>query len=110
LQVGEKHARDLLLTGRVLSAEEAKDMGIVNDVVPSEQLMETARELAATLMQASPASLRATKRLLSAFNKDELDRRLALAVEENARIRTTADFREGITAFLEKRKPGWSGK
>jgi methylglutaconyl-CoA hydratase len=110
LQVGEKRARDLLLTGRIFSAEEAKQLGIVTDVVSGERLMETARSLAETLMQSSPASLRATKRLLSAFNKDELDRRLALAVEENARIRSTADFREGITAFLEKRKPRWSGK
>jgi methylglutaconyl-CoA hydratase len=109
-QVGEKRARDLLMTGRIFSAEEAKHLGIVTDVISGEQLMEWARELAGTLMQASPASLRATKRLLSAFAKDSLDRRLALAVEENARIRTTDDFREGITAFLEKRKPHWSGK
>ena len=109
-QVGEKRARDLLMTGRVFSAEEARHLGIVTDVVSGEQLMEWARELAGTLMQASPASLRATKRLLSAFAKDVLDRRLELAVQENARIRTTDDFREGITAFLEKRKPQWSGR
>jgi methylglutaconyl-CoA hydratase len=109
-QVGEKRARDLLLTGRIFSAEEAKQMGIVNDVVSGEQLMEWARELAGTLMQASPSSLRATKRLLSASVRETLDRRLELAVEENARIRGTDDFREGITAFLEKRKPHWSGK
>jgi len=109
-QVGEKRARDLLLTGRIFSAEEAKLLGIVTDVVSGEKLMECARELAGTLMQSSPASLRATKRLLSRFAKDVLDQRLALAVEENARIRSTDDFREGITAFLEKRKPRWSGK
>jgi len=109
-QVGEKRARDLLMTGRIFSAAEARQMGIVNDVVSGEQLMHRARELANALMRSSPASLRATKRLLSAFAKDELDRRLALAVEENARIRSTDDFREGITAFLEKRKPQWSGK
>lgn len=109
-QVGEKRARDLLLTGRIFSAEEAKQLGIVTDVVSGEQLMEWARELAGTLMQVSPASLRATKRLLSSFAKDLLDRRLALAVGENARIRSTDDFREGVTAFLEKRKPRWSGK
>jgi len=109
-QVGEKRARDLLMTGRIFSAEEAKHLGIVTDVVSGEQLMEWARELAGTLMQSSPTSLRATKRLLSAFAKDVLDRRIELAVEENARIRSTDDFREGITAFLEKRKPHWSGK
>ena len=110
MQVDEKRARDLLLTGRVFSAEEAQHLGMVTDVVSGGQLMERARELARTLMQSSPASLRATKRLLSAFNKDELDQRLAMAVEENGRIRSTDDFREGITAFLEKRKPRWSGR
>jgi methylglutaconyl-CoA hydratase len=109
-QVGEKRARDLLMTGRIFSAEEAKHLGIVNDVVSGEQLMEWALELAGTLKQSSPASLRATKRLLSAFAKDLLDRHLELAIEANARIRSTDDFREGITAFLEKRKPRWSGK
>jgi methylglutaconyl-CoA hydratase len=109
-QVGEKRARDLLLTGRTFSAQEAQEMGIVKDVISGEQLMEWARELAGTLMLASPASLRATKRLLAAFAKETLDRRLQLAVEENARIRTTDDFREGITAFLERRKPRWSAK
>lgn len=109
-QVGEKRARDLLMTGRLFSAEEAKQLGIVTDVVSGEQLMEHARELARTLMHSSPASLRATKRLLLAFAKELLDRRLGLAVEENARIRSTDDFREGITAFLEKRKPRWSGE
>jgi len=109
-QVGEKRARDLLMTGRIFSAEEARQLGIVTNVVSGEQLIEWARELAGTLRQASPVSLRATKRLLSAFAKDVLDRRLELAVEENARIRSTDDFREGIAAFLEKRKPHWSGK
>jgi len=110
LQVGERRARDLLLTGRIIDAGEAKQLGLVNDVIPGEQLMEWARELATTLMQNSPASLRATKRLLSSFTREALDRQIALAVEENARIRSTQDFREGVTSFLEKRKPQWTGK
>ncbi|HEV8525039.1 MAG TPA: enoyl-CoA hydratase-related protein [Terriglobales bacterium] len=110
LQVGEKRARDLLLTGRIIDASEAKQLGLVNDVIPGEQLMEWARELATTLMQNSPASLRATKRLLSSFTREALDQQIALAVEENARIRTTQDFREGVASFLEKRKPQWTGK
>lgn len=110
LQVGEKRARDLLLTGRIIDAGEAKQLGLVSDVIPGEQLMEWARELAATLMQNSPASLRATKRLLSSFTREALDRQIALAVEENARIRSTTDFREGVASFLEKRKPQWTGK
>ena len=109
-QVGEKHARDLLLTGRVIGAEEAAHMGLVNEIVAPETLMARARELAALLMENSPASLRATKKLLSDHARAELDTQIEAAVRENAAIRTTADFREGITSFLEKRKPVWTGK
>ena len=72
--------------------------------------MARARELAAQLMENSPSSVRATKRLINGFIAGQLDQQIAEAVEDNARIRTTADFREGITSFLEKRKPRWSGK
>src|SRR6202008_2195133 len=63
-QVGEKQARDLLLTGRILGAEEAARMGLVSEIVPPENLMTRVRGLAATLMENSAASLRATKQLL----------------------------------------------
>jgi len=109
-QVGEKHARDLLLTGRIIGAEEAARMGLVNEIVAPDKLMSRARELAAVLMENSPASLRATKQLLTDHARDELDTQIEAAVRENAAIRTTADFREGISSFLEKRKPVWSGK
>src|SRR6202167_3081685 len=109
-QVGEKQARDLLLTGRIIGAEEASKMGLVNEIVAPDTLLARARELAALLMENSPASLRATKKLLSDHGRAELDSQIDAAVKENAAIRTTADFREGITSFLEKRKPGWSGK
>ena len=109
-QVGEKQARDLLLTGRIIGAEEAARMGLVNEIVPPEKLMTRARELAGLLMENSPASLRATKQLLSDHARAELDLQIEAAVRENAAIRTTADFREGVVSFLEKRKPVWSGK
>jgi len=109
-QTGEKHARDLLLTGRIIGAEEAARMGLVNEVVAPENLMQRARELAALLMENGPASLRATKKLLSDHARAELDQQIEAAVRENAAVRTTADFREGITSFLEKRKPVWTGK
>jgi methylglutaconyl-CoA hydratase len=109
-QVGEKHARDLLLTGRAIGAEEAARMGLINEIVASEKLMSRARQLAAQLMENSPSSLRATKQLLTDHARAELDAHIDAAVRENAAIRTTADFREGISSFLEKRKPVWSGK
>src|ERR1700683_215418 len=109
-QTGEKHARDLLLTGRIIGADEAARMGLVNEIVASETLMTRARELAALLIENSPASLRATKKLLSDHARAELDKQIDAAVRENAAVRTPADFREGITSFLEKRKPVWTGK
>jgi methylglutaconyl-CoA hydratase len=109
-QAGEKHARDLLLTGRIIGAEEAMRMGLINEIVAPETLLARAWELAALLMENSPASLRATKKLLNDHARTELDTRIEAAVRENAAIRTTADFREGVTSFLEKRKPVWSGK
>jgi methylglutaconyl-CoA hydratase len=108
--IGEKRARDLLLTGRIFGAEEAQRLGLVNEIVPPEQLLPRAQELARQLMENSPASLQATKKLLSAYTREQLDRQVAQAVEANAAIRQTADFKEGITSFLEKRKPTWTGK
>jgi len=107
-QVGEKQARDLLLTGRIFTADEAYRMGLINEIVPPEKLIDRARELAAQLMENSPTSLRLTKRLLSDHARAELDAQIETAVRENAAIRATADFREGISSFLENRKPRWS--
>ena len=109
-QVGEKQARDLLLTGRIIGAEEAFRMGLVNEIVAPDKLLGRARDLAASLLSNSPASLLATKRLLKRYASESLDREIAAAVEENARIRRTADFREGVSSFLEKRNPRWTGK
>ena len=109
-QVGEKQARELLLTGCIIDAAEAHRMGLVNEVVPPENLLVRSRELAETLAANSPASLLATKSLLKSFSHLELDHQIAAAVDENARIRATHDFREGVSAFLEKRKPNWTGR
>src|SRR5438132_8494669 len=109
-QVGEKHARDLLLTGRIIGVEEAHRIGLINEVVPADRLMTRARELAAQIMENSPTSLVMTKRLLSDHARAELDQQIEAAVRENAAIRATKNFREGVTSFLEKRKPRWSNE
>jgi methylglutaconyl-CoA hydratase len=107
-QIGEKRARDLLLTGRIFDAAEAHMLGLVNEVVPAEKLMARAKELADSLVAASPTSLIRTKLLLRRCMEVEIDREIELAMQENAAIRSTTDFREGLAAFLEKRPPKWS--
>jgi methylglutaconyl-CoA hydratase len=108
-QIGEKRARDLLLSARVFDAAEAQTMGLVTRLEPAEKLLEAAKELAATLVASSPASLARTKRLLLRSQEEEMERDLQAAIHENADIRSTADFREGLSAFLEKRIPQWKG-
>jgi methylglutaconyl-CoA hydratase len=108
-QLGEKIVRDLLLTGRVLTAEEALRLGLVTEIVPAVHLLDRAKQLAATLLANSPSSLLRTKHLLRSYEESDVDRELEWAIAENAASRTTADFREGLAAFLEKRKPFWTG-
>ena len=109
-QIGEKHVTDLLLTGRVVDAVEAHRIGLITEVVAAEKLMECARELAGVLLAASPTSIVRTKRLLRSFERAAIATEIETATRENAEIRTTADFREGVASFLEKRPPKWTGR
>jgi methylglutaconyl-CoA hydratase len=106
-QIGEKRSRDLLLTGRIIDAAEAKEFGLVTEVVPAERLLDRAHELASELIAASPNSLARAKHLLTSAAAAGLDHDLERAILENARIRCTPDFKEGVASFLEKRKPVW---
>jgi methylglutaconyl-CoA hydratase len=108
-QVGEKRARDLLLTGRLIEAAEAKEMGLVNEIVSADNLMKRANELAETILAASPSSVTRAKHLLVSAAAAGVDHDLERAVLESARVRCTPDFQEGLAAFLEKRKPVWQG-
>jgi methylglutaconyl-CoA hydratase len=107
-QVGERHAHDLLLTGRIITAEEAHRMGLVNQLVEPSHLREAAQLLAEQLLENSPASLRATKKLLHSYTAESLERDIISGMEANAAMRKSADFEEGIRSFLERRKPKWS--
>jgi len=107
LQIGEKRARSLLLTGRLFDAQEAKEIGLVNEIVPAQDLSSRAHLLAHQLMQNSPAALRATKQLLLAGSLPLIDAQLERAIQANSSSRENPDFSEGVSAFLQKRKPGW---
>jgi methylglutaconyl-CoA hydratase len=107
-RIHDRYVRDLLLTGRIIDAAEAQRIGLITEIVPTESLMTRAREIAAVLLAASPTAVAETKKLLLNFDKAAIRAELELAIEANADIRSTPDFREGVAAFLEKRAPKWT--
>ncbi len=107
LQIDGKHVRDLLLTGRIIDAAEAHRIGLINEVVAPEELLNRVQSLAEALIANSPQSLKVTKHLIASQHSEWLESAIELALKANALSRETADFREGIAAFLEKRKPVW---
>ena len=106
-QAGEKHARDLLLSARLVNAEEAETMGLVNEVAPPGEVLKRAVARARVMAKNAPSSLAMTKALLSSVPSLGLLEGLRYAAEVNALARTTDDLKEGVAAFLEKREPGW---
>jgi len=106
-QIGDRHARPLLLTGKIIDAAEAFRIGLIAEIVSAEALMERARAIARSIIAASPTAVARTKHFLLKFDETAIRAELELAIEANADIRSTADFREGISAFLEKRPPKW---
>ncbi len=104
---GEKKARELLFTARVFSAQEAQEIGLVNHVVAQESLLGKARELAREIAQNSPTAVRLTKELMTDLPGLSLDKGLITALQMNILIRTTEDFKEGVSSFLEKRRAKW---
>jgi len=108
-RLGDKHVRDLLLTGRIIDAAEASRIGLITEIVPAENLMARTREIAGVLLSASPSAIAQTKKLLLSFERAAVRAELEAAIEANADIRSTPDFREGVAAFLEKRSPKWGG-
>lgn len=106
-QVGEKRARELLLTGRLLKAREALEWGLVTQIVAPEELMQAAQALAQSLLQNSPQAMQAVKRLLAKHSRRRLDEEIEDAIQVNAENRSTEDFKEGVQAFLNRRKADW---
>ncbi len=108
--VGMRRAQEFALTGRVLSAEEAREWGLVTRVVPDVELSDAALGLAQELAMGPTESFGATKRLFHRGWTETLETQMEFETRELAETARTADSREGISAFLEKRLPDFSGR
>jgi len=104
-QIGHVHAMELLLTGKLIDAAEAARIGLVNRVLPAEQLVPWALETAQQIAANSPSAVQAVKRQVSATIAEHARSREALEQELGDRVRASAHFREGVAAFREKRRP-----
>ena len=106
-QVGELRTRELLLSGKILKAQEALELGLVTQIVEQDDLMPTAQALAQTLLLNSPQAMQAVKRLLAKHARRRLDEELEDAIEANAQQRSAEDFKEGVLAFKQHRRADW---
>lgn len=106
--MGEQQARRYILTGERLAAREAQRIGFVHECVPAAELDARVEKLCALLAQAGPQALARSKKLLAKVGKAAITPKLAAATAAVlAEVRSGDEAREGIRAFLEKRRPGW---
>ena len=108
--VGPARAKELILTGRILAAEEAAAIGLVNRVVPAGEALAAAMETAAEIAQRGPLAVREAKRLIDMAGDLDLDAGLAAELDASERIFDTEDMVEGARAFFEKRDPEYHGR
>lgn len=106
-QVSERNMRELLLGSELIDAERAKEIGLVNRVVAQDNLMTEALSFAGSALQGAPGAVAQTKRLIDELWWRSVKQDVDLALEHHMRARESAEAREGIAAFNEKRKPNW---
>jgi enoyl-CoA hydratase len=108
--VGERRAKEIILTGRPFSAEDAAQWGLVNRVMPRESLLDEALAAAGAIAENAPLSVRQAKKAIHAGLQLDLRNALLFEIEAYNRLVPTEDRREGILAFNEKRKPRFQGR
>jgi enoyl-CoA hydratase/carnithine racemase len=108
--VGAPLAKELIFTGRRISAAEARAVGLVNHLVPAGQALAKATEIATTIAQNGPVAVRQAKKAIAYGSETDLDTALVLAIEAYNATVVTEDRLEGVRAFNEKRRPHFRGK
>ena len=108
--LGRQQANYLAFTGKKLSATEAKNMGLIADVFPDENFMESAMEVLTTLSNLPTKAISLTKKAFNESYDNNLSQQLDLEGILQQEAAETEDFREGVAAFLQKRKPNYKGK
>lgn len=108
--LGRQQANYLAFTGKKISATEAKNMGLIADVFPDENFMESAMEVLTTLSNLPTKAIALTKKAFNESYENSLNEQLDIEGILQQEAAETEDFREGVTAFLEKRKPNYKGK
>ena len=108
--VGERRAKEIILTGRPFGAEEALQWGLVNRLAPHEALLDAAQASAAAIADNAPLAVRQAKKAIHAGLQLDLGAGLLFEIEAYNRLVGTEDRREGIGAFNERRKPRFKGR
>jgi len=106
-QIGERNMRELLLGSELIDAERARKIGLVNRVVAQDDLMSEALKFAESVLQGAPGAVKQTKRLIDELWWRSVKQDVNLALKYHMEARESAEAREGIAAFNEKRKPNW---
>jgi len=108
--IGATKAKELIFTGKMIDAKTAEQLGLVNMVVPQEKFREAVRQFALELAQKAPVALKVAKALINKGAEISLDAAIALEREGFGVVASTEDLQEGVSAFIEKRRPSFKGK